>query len=170
MDDPEGVRLGDGLAGLEHVPDGFLARQRAARSDEGREIPSLEVLHHDERRAVLERADVEDPRNVLAFELGRCARLARESCDESGALEHLRKEKLESDRAIEKDLRGGDHDAHTTGAERPLDAVFPAHEVSGVHRTDFFGQEHSSLAIRVLTEPRLRTKCNSRRVAPTCNQ
>ena len=42
------------------------APRRAAR-----EIAALEVLHHHVRRAVVELADVEDARDVLALELGR---------------------------------------------------------------------------------------------------
>ena len=70
MDDAELVRLADRLARLEEVVDGLVDRQRAPRAEDLREVAAGEVLHHDVRRAVRERADLEDADDVLA--LNRC--------------------------------------------------------------------------------------------------
>ena len=76
--DPEGVRLGDGLERLEHVVRGFLDRERAALAEEHAEVCALQVLHHHERRAVREEADVEHAGHVLARDPDGVASLARE--------------------------------------------------------------------------------------------
>ena len=82
MHDAERVRLGERVAGLQHQVD----RERAVESSLGRssmlaEIDALEELHDHVRPAVLERADVADPRDVLALELHRCLGLANKPGD-----------------------------------------------------------------------------------------
>ena len=77
VDDPERVRVGDGLAGLKDEVDGQLDGQGAPLLDPRREVAALEVLHDDVRRAVLQRADVEHASDVLALDLHGGSRLAQ---------------------------------------------------------------------------------------------
>ena len=50
VDDAERVRLGERLAGLQHVVDGLGRGEVAALLERPREVAALEVLHHDVRR------------------------------------------------------------------------------------------------------------------------
>ena len=90
VDDAERVRLGDGLARLEHELDGLLDRQRTRSARAAREVAPLQVLHHDVRSAGLQRPHVDDARDVLALDLDRRAGLADEPRDGLGVLERPR--------------------------------------------------------------------------------
>ena len=54
------------------------------------EVLALEVLHHHVRAAVLELADVEHARDVLAAQARRGARLALEAAERLGVARGLR--------------------------------------------------------------------------------
>jgi hypothetical protein len=66
--DPVFVRLGDGVARLEHELDRELGREGSALDEDALEIPSLEELHHHEGEPVRQRPDVEDARGVTALQ------------------------------------------------------------------------------------------------------
>ena len=77
MDDAQRVRLGERLAGLEHVVDGRVDRQRTCRCGALlAEVAALEVLHHHVRRAVVELADVDHARECSLWMLA-AARASR---------------------------------------------------------------------------------------------
>ena len=52
VNDAERVRLGEGVAGLQHEVDGLLDRQRAPLLEPRGEVAALQVLHHHVGRAV----------------------------------------------------------------------------------------------------------------------
>ncbi len=128
MDDAELVRLGDREARLQHVVRHELRRHRPVRAQHRSEILAVEQLHHDVRRAVVERADIGHPAHVLAAQLSRRPRLAREALDDTGRVDHRGVQELERDRSAERQVRGGDDDAHTALAEHALDAVLARYD------------------------------------------
>ena len=97
MDDADAVRLGDAPrtpAGRNRPP----ARRAAAASLKPlAEIEAVEELHDHVRRAVLQRADVEDARDVLVRDPGSRPRLLREPGDDVLVFEHLGTEELDGD-------------------------------------------------------------------------
>ena len=93
-----------------------------------REVGALEVLHHHVRRAVVERADVEDARHVLALEADRVARLAEEAALVIGRADLVAHE-LQRDHLTELEVASGDDVAHATLAEDALDPEFPGNHV-----------------------------------------
>ncbi len=121
MDDPGAVRLGDGLAGLEDVADRARRLERALVLEEAAQIDAIEVLHHDERHAVGEAADVVDARDVLALEAHRRPRLAEESLDGAGQDRELGQHQLQGASLEEVDVGRGDDHPHPTAPEHPLD-------------------------------------------------
>ena len=118
--DAERVRLGDGLARLQHELGGLLHRQRAAlaRARPTRSRP-CEVLHDHVRSAVVERAHVDDARHVLALDLHRRARLALEAGDGVAVLQHLGQQELDRHPLVELQVMGGDDDAHAARRRAP---------------------------------------------------
>jgi hypothetical protein len=117
MHDAERMRLGEGLGGLEHVFDGLVDRQLPASLDHLAQVGASEVLHDDERQPFDGRSDVQHTTDVLAPDLHRRARFAREPRDALGVLG-----------AMER-LDGGEHDAHAAFSEHVLDGVFPVDDV-----------------------------------------
>jgi len=131
VNDPERMRLGDGLARFEDVADRLLDGERAALIEHLREIGPLEVFHHHVRRAVV-RADVEYACDVLAVNLHRGACFAGESLHDLGVRRDLGQQELERDLLIELLVGGGDDDPHPPFAEDAIDPVLPGHDVAGL--------------------------------------
>jgi hypothetical protein len=97
MDDLRGVRLRDRFARL-HDPLRDLARgKRTACAELGREVAAFEVLHHHERRAVVEHSDVDHARHVLAVDLRGGSRFTREALDDLGMIARLLQEQVTND-------------------------------------------------------------------------
>ena len=87
VDDAERVRLGDRLAGLEHVLDGVArpaARRALARARRGRAPSRYSMTMYG--APVSSVADVDHARDVLALDAHRRARLAQEALDRLGVL------------------------------------------------------------------------------------
>ena len=75
---------------------------------------------------VVERADVDDPADVLALAAARRARLAQEPLDDLGRVrEPPSRSNLIATRWSSCEVRRGDDDAHAAHAEHALDAVLP---------------------------------------------
>jgi hypothetical protein len=130
VDDPERVGIGDGLARLQHEIDRQPRRQGPVRLEQRREVRALEVLHDDVRSPVVERADVEHARHVLAMDAHGRSRLAQEARDGVGVAQSLGQQKLEGYLGIELQvLRGEDH-AHAPPPEHPLHAVLARDDVA----------------------------------------
>ena len=134
VDDARVVRFGDRLARLEKKVERLVQGQAPALVEELGEVHSLEVFHHHVGRAVLERADVRDLRDVLTLQLHRRARLAEKSRDGLGVPERVREEKLQRDALLELDVHRRDDDAHPALAEHALDAVFACEHIAFVYR------------------------------------
>ena len=121
--DAEDVRLGDGLARLEHVVDRHDARQRTALLEEHVEVRSVEILH-DEIGPTVAVADIEDAHDVLAADLGRRASLLHEARGELRVRRELGQEKLDGHALLELQMRRREDDGHAALPEGPIDAVF----------------------------------------------
>lgn len=92
MNDPEAVRLRDGLARLKHPVDGGCHGQRASLVEDGAEIGPRQVLHHHVRKAAPQRAHVGDARDVLASDPRGSLRFPQESRDCVGTLRRIGQE------------------------------------------------------------------------------
>ena len=108
---------------LEQVVDGLGDGQGAARFELLLEVASVEIFHHHEGRAVVGRAHVDDPADVLPRQLGQHSRLAGEARHQLVALHRFGQEELDGDELLELQVRRRNDDAHRTFAEDPLDAV-----------------------------------------------
>ncbi len=95
--------------------------------EDAAEVGAALVLHHQEGRAVLPRADLEDARHVLAREASDRARLAEEACLVAAA---RRAQDLDRHAPAEHLVPGQDDDAHPAAPERALHPVFPAEDRS----------------------------------------
>ena len=127
--DAEDVRLGDGLARLEHVVDRDDARQRTALLEEHVEVRPVEILH-DEIGPTVAVADVEDAHDVLAADLGRRASLPHEARGELRVRRELGQEKLDGHALLELQMRRREDDGHAALPEWPIDAVFAVEDRS----------------------------------------
>jgi hypothetical protein len=123
----------------------------------------LEVLHDHVRRAVLERAHVDHARDVLALDLHRRPRLAREAGDRLGVAERLGQEELERDLLVELDVVRGDDDPHPADAEDALDAVLAGEDVAFA---DPLSQPSGALGVRSARESELVTRPRCTAEAP----
>src|SRR5262249_24887179 len=123
VDDAEGVGLGERLAGLEDPGRRGADGERTLSPQDRGEVIALEELHDDERRAGLERDDVEHARAVRALELRRRHRLADEAGAHLGVLQRLGEDELDGDALLEVEVGGFDDAAHAALAEDALDAI-----------------------------------------------
>ena len=131
MDDPEGMRGMDRLADLDDAVCSHRNGHRPALLEDLTEIPTLEVLHHDEGRAGrLLDACVEHAHDVLALDADGGARLADEALALDLVLRRLGMKELDGDHLVELLVPRRDHDAHAASAEHALDDVLP-HAVAG---------------------------------------
>lgn len=105
------------------------------------EIAPLEEFHDDERRAVFQRADVEDASHVLALDLHRRSGLAHEAPRRDRGSPLLRQEQLDRDGLVELHVVGSDDDAHAPYAEDALHAVLAREHLAlmqtELRQTDF---------------------------------
>ena len=136
MHDAAGVRLGHGVAGLNHVVHRVLDADDRAPLHFGEVVP-FEVLHHHIRSAVLHSAHVDDARDVLVLDLHRRPRLTDE------ALRHLfvpglvGVEEFDRDALVQLHVGRGDDHAHAALAEHAIDAVFSGQQRAGCQRQAF---------------------------------
>src|SRR5439155_13468877 len=116
-------------ARVEDDADGLAGGQRTVL-EERRDVTPFEKLHHDVRRAIVERADVEHARDVLALEPSDRARLAHEPLLRLGVHHRRREHELQRDELIELDIARRDDDAHPALPEDALDLEFPREDIS----------------------------------------
>ncbi len=101
-----------------------------------RQVPALEELHDHEGSAGLEDTHVEHPRDMLARDAHGGARLPLEARHVLGALEHVRKQKLDGHTCLQAKVPRRDHGAHAAYAEDLLDGVFACDDVPFTHPSD----------------------------------
>src|SRR6202142_4227751 len=104
MNDAEGMRFGDDLAGLQDEVDRFFEGQGATLLEPMVQVPTFQELHHHVWSAGFQRAHVEDAGHVLALDLDRVAGFAGEAADRLGVGQHLGQEKLDGDLFIQPDV------------------------------------------------------------------
>ena len=129
--DPERVRLGQRLRGLQQVVDRQLGGEAALIFEQLFEVSALEVLHDHVRSAAGKRRDVAHAHHVLAPDLDRGAALAEKARDERRIVRQLRNQELDGDPLLELDVRGRHHDAHAAPTELALDAVLVREDIAG---------------------------------------
>ena len=133
VNDPSGVRLGEGLARLAHIRRRLLRREDAALIEHRLQVGSLEVLHDDEGRAGLEPPHVVHRRDMPAVQPRDRARLAEEALHALHVAEHRRQHELDGAQLEEIDVRRRDDDAHGPDAEDALDAVLAGEDLTDPH-------------------------------------
>src|SRR5262249_21129810 len=89
-----------------------------------REVLALEILHRNELRAILERAEIDDARHVIAADLRDGTRLTLEARHRVLVLERLGTQDFYRDTLPIIDARRDDDDAHPARAQRAFDAIF----------------------------------------------
>lgn len=129
MYDAARVGLRDRDARLEDEIDRLLGREPSALLEEAIEIDPLEELHDHVRRAVGQGSEVDDARHLLARELGRDLRLAREPI-RRGVVLPIGREQLDGDALAERYVRREEHEPHAALPELRLDAVFARDDVA----------------------------------------
>jgi hypothetical protein len=103
---------------------GLLAERRVAR-DHLAERLAREPLHHHERPAVVELAEVVDLADVRVAHRARGARLLVEALERDGAVAGLLlAEDLDRDELAEREVLGLVHHAHTAAPDHAADGVF----------------------------------------------
>src|SRR5262249_2095957 len=118
---------------LQHELDRDRCRQGTLALEPFAEVRTGEILHHDVRSAGLERADIDDPRDVFALEPDGIASLAQEPRKRVGIRDGLGQQELERDLLVERHVRRRDHHAHAAFAEYALDAVLARKDIPVVH-------------------------------------
>jgi hypothetical protein len=103
----------------------------AVAPQDGLERLAFEVLHHQEGRAVVEGALVDNLHHVAVREASGAAGLAAKSLAELGVARELLAEELDGHRALVQRRKGAVHRGHAPRADHPLDAV-PARD-DGAH-------------------------------------
>jgi Tfp pilus assembly protein PilZ len=133
MHDAGRVGFGDGVTRLNHVFDGDFDWSRSLPFEQGREVLSAKQLHDHERRAGIVRADVVNPNDVVAREAGSGLTFSQETrgrLSTSRLVETLDGEQLDRDRLTERHVLRGDHDAHASATDQPIDAVLSRNDLS----------------------------------------
>ena len=121
-------------ARLQHVIDRERAPAAGLAREQARQILTLEQLHHDVRRAVVERPDIGHPAHVLAAQLRRRTRLAHEPLEHRRLGRGLGQERLERDRLLQVQVASGDDHTHATATDHAVDPVFPRNDLADVHQ------------------------------------
>ncbi len=134
VDDPDCVRSGERLAHLHHVLDCKPHGKLPLLVQELTEVLPVEVLHHDERHAVRQVADVEHARDVFALDPRRRARLGREAHDQLLVRERFASQELERHRFPEIDVPRRDHETHPAGSDQVTDLVLSADDLASRER------------------------------------
>ena len=104
-------------------------RESRAELDEGTQVVAAEVLHDDERHAVL-LLDAEHARDVLVLKARGGARLALEPGDALGPIGEGREKDLDGDGAIEVAIVGGEDVTHAAFAEGGAEPVLAEEDVA----------------------------------------
>ena len=157
MDDADEVGLGHRIQRLNCVVGGHRHRQGAITLEEHGQVRAVQVLHHDVRQSVVERADIEDPGDVLAREPNRGLRLAGEAPDVLRLGRALGQHELERHPLLELEMGRSHHDAHAPAPEQLFDAVLAGEYLARPH---WRGSPHGRL--HPMTLARMEARCYGR--------
>ena len=128
VDDAERVRLGEGVAGLEHVVHGELRRERPFPHGLPERGP-LEVLHDHVGPRAVELPHVVHLDDVLGLDLRGQPRLAEEA-RHNLLVRQTGLQVLDRDLLIERDVASDDHGPQPPRTERPLHEVLAGDEAA----------------------------------------
>ncbi len=125
--DPQHVRFGERVAGLEHVVHGPRDGERAAL-EQAPEVLAHQVLHDHVGAALEEASHVVNTNHVVGCDLRREAAFAHETLHERRVLERLRFQVLDGHALIEREVPRDHDDADAAFGDRLLDEVFARDE------------------------------------------
>ena len=125
------MRLREALAGLRDIPNGIEDRKRTRALEDSAKIGAFEVLHDDERGAIVSPPDIEDARDMPAAKPNSGASFAEEPLDPLRVAKRGGEHELDGPELLELDMPSGEDDAHGPLAEGALDAIFAGEEVTG---------------------------------------
>ena len=131
MDDAEGVRVGQGQAGLQDEIHCLLDGGGPAFLEPCGQVPAFEVLHDEVRGAARQSAHVVDAHHMLAGDpcSGPC--LTGETRDGLGVCHHLGEQDLDGDSRLEIDVPCCDDGPHAPHAEEAFDLVLAGEDLPG---------------------------------------
>jgi hypothetical protein len=119
--DPRAMRLVERVRDLHPVAQRLVERERAPREAIGKRL-AFEVLHHEERRALL-LADVVERADMRVIEVRDRARFVLEAFTELQVSRDVRGQYLDRDGALQASVARFVDFAHAAGPERGLDLV-----------------------------------------------
>ena len=164
MHDPGAMREGQALGDLDRAGDRLGRRHRSLRQPRRQRL-AVELLHHQEHRAVL-LTDVVQRADVGMGERGDRRRFAFEAGPPPGIVAELPRQHLDGDAAIEPGVPGGVDLAHATGPQRIHDLV-RAETRSGRQR-HWPGGHYTSRSVPEVGARSARSGCSVRRT--TCSR
>ncbi len=122
VDDAETMRVGNRNTRLRDVVDGLRHGKRALSAD-APEIGAVDVFHDEERLTARQRAEIADPRDVLAFDARGRPCFAEEPRDVGWLHGERSMEELQRHDLAELNVRRTNDDAHAALPEHFVDAV-----------------------------------------------
>ena len=131
MGDPIGMRNRQRLADLQSVIDSELGGQSSSLGQDPAKVLSLQSFHDDERCAVGQVTDIEDARNVLAFDLGRDACFLCETSHELPVGKDFPAQYFDGHFVTESRTRRRKDEAHRSCADESGDRVLPVDDFAG---------------------------------------
>jgi hypothetical protein len=140
MNDPNGVRFGNGFTGLQDEVNGLSNFEPPFLPEPSSEIAPFQVLDHLVGDPIAQHRHVEDASHMLALDVCRGPRLAHEASDGIRVLQYLRLREFDSDSRIQVNVLGCPNHAHATATEPSLDAISPIENVPFVHANCWFDQ------------------------------
>ena len=139
MNDPDGMRVGHGDAGLKEKVDRLVDRQNPPAFEPRSQVFALEIFHHDVRCAVVERAHVGDASHVIALDADHRPGFPRKASHGIVVRKPFGQENFECHFLVELDVPGEDDDTHPAHAEHPLDTVLSREHVALADAYGFTG-------------------------------
>lgn len=131
MDDSMGVRLGERVARLQRIVDGFAGRQRPPARELSGEPHTVAILHDQVRHTVRHDSQVDDPRHVLPAQTHCGLRLAKEPGMYGEAGRRLGQNHLECDLFAERKLGDAENNAHSVATSDAPDTVLSKEDRTG---------------------------------------
>jgi hypothetical protein len=131
VNDAEGVRLRDRLAGLEQVVHRVRDGQGAALPHDPREVVAVQVLHDHVRGACRELTNIQHTGDVIALQAYGRPGLALEALHRLGA--RGAQEELDGDPLPQAEVLGRHDHTHAAAAEDALDAVLTGKDLPFGH-------------------------------------
>ena len=136
MNHADRMRRGQRLTRLKHVAHGELVLEWTSLFQQRAQVLTVEVLHDHEGLAILERADVDDPCDMIALDARRGLCLPQEARDQGlppiFGFNRRPGQELERDFVVQHEVLGLDDDAHAARAENALDPILASEDIAAL--------------------------------------